>query len=987
MAEAAERPGPSDQEVDAIVCQVLDLPADRRTDYLERACGDDPRLLERVASLIAAGEATDPLLRPGGAAAPGLMEELGGPAPVFPGSRLGRYRVLREIGRGGMGVVYLAERADGHFDQQVALKILPPGADAAALDRFARERQILADLEHPNIARLIDGGVAAGGQPYLVMDFVAGVAIDRHCREQRVGLRRRVELLIEVCSAVEAAHRRLIVHRDLKPSNILVTREGQVKLLDFGIAKLIREDRGGGTVTAARFLTPQYASPEQIRGETISVASDVYQIGLLAFELLTGRRPYDLGNGSAVEAARKICRQEPSRPSAVGPPEEDPLTGGYRPRPRDLEGDLDTIVLKTLRKEPERRYASVAHLREDLERHLSGFPVSARPDTWSYRLGKLIRRNTLAVAAASTAALLLVGSAGAFTWSLARERDQTRRAAQLAEQQRLRAEQRRAETEEVVDFLVGLFEASDPYASDVASTDLSARDLLRWGAEKLETTFADRPLIRARLMHTTGRIYSRMELFDEAEPLLRGALALREAASQDPRAQDQHAQDQRAQDQRLEIAELENDLGLHYTAARREEEAETALRRALDLRREVLGDQHELVAATSVALATLLHRQGRYDESEALLAEAVATYDGLTQPGPEQHVAALLRFGQSRLERGHLAEARQLFEHALAVGRGHESPDGPLVAAALKSIARCAVEQGELEASLPLFHQSLEIYERRFGAKSIQASNVRQNLAYTLYGLGEVEEAFRLFRKALITVEGTLGEHSFDALALRFNLAGMRLEQADPAGAEADLRRLQPLLREHLGPSHKLTLLNDLTLGQALTRLERYREAEVLVRSSLDQLEKTFGPEGQFVSLALLSLARIHRHQGEPTLAEPLLRRALDIRRSTMQPTAPEIQEIETELAEVVRDLDDLHQGQRKNMGDPSVGGSSPDALDPEGGQISIAGDQGQTLEEALGRKHAVEGVAVRHVPAPGALSVEHADGQLFETSPAKPSG
>ena len=388
--------------------QVVEVPAHERDGLLRRLCGDDEELLHEVRALLAAdaaGDALDqrtPQLRD--AVATDWAREHESGAPI--GSMIGSWRVLREIGRGGMGVVLLVERADGQFEQRAALKLIKRGMDSeAVLARFLRERQILARLAHPGIARLIDGGLSADHRPYFVMEYVQGTSLFDYCLRRESGLRERIECILQVCAALQFAHRQLVVHLDIKPSNVLVTDNGEIKLLDFGIAKLL----GGGqsdiqTGTGHdRPLTPGYASPEQLRSEPVTTATDVYGVGCLLYELLTGRRPNGLGDAASLEQVRQaLDRGEPVAPSAAAAG----VTNAIAPIPaRQLRGDLDTIVLKALKREPERRYATVESLADDLRRHLSGQPIAARRDSALYRIGKFVLRHrvgaTLVVAACS----------------------------------------------------------------------------------------------------------------------------------------------------------------------------------------------------------------------------------------------------------------------------------------------------------------------------------------------------------------------------------------------------------------------------------------------------------------------------------------------------------------------------------------------------------------------------------------------------------
>ncbi len=426
------------------------MPPGQRSPFLDRACGDNRQLRGLVERLISAAEIEDPEFKSGGA----LQGPLGdlvrtelAEEESLAGTMVGRYRIVRELGRGGMAVVYLAERADGQFRQEVALKLLSAGLVASHVGRrFDRERQILAHARHPGVARLLDGGAGPSGRPYLVMEYVDGRPIDRYCDEEKLTLQARLDLFLQVARVVEDAHRNLIVHRDIKPSNILVTAEGHAKLLDFGIAKLLDPEATSGDApvsgSAIRLMTPAYASPEQVRGNPVTTASDTYQLGLLLYILLTGRFPYDLGDGDPAERMRAIVQKEPVKPSTAvsspegwPPPGHDPRTPGEIAYDRGttpaklrrvLSGDLDAILCRALGKEPETRYGSVSQLIEDIERYKAGRTVTARPDTWAYRTGKLARRHLTVFATGVIAALLVLALGLVYTAGLARERDHAR---------------------------------------------------------------------------------------------------------------------------------------------------------------------------------------------------------------------------------------------------------------------------------------------------------------------------------------------------------------------------------------------------------------------------------------------------------------------------------------------------------------------------------------------------------------------------------
>ncbi len=385
------------QRLEALFYEALDLEPSLREAFLDRSCAGDADLRREVEKLLrASGETVGFLHQPVREAAREMVSESGDAA----GLRMGAYRLIRTLGEGGMGRVYLAARADDQYQQNVAIKVMRSsvGRSPGMLVRFRAERQILANLNHPNIARLLDGGITPDGLPYLVIEYVDGSPLDDYCGRAHLSIDARLRLFRTICSAVEYAHGNLVVHRDIKPANILVTSDGSPKLLDFGIAKLLdpASDPGAGTSptqSTERLMTPEYASPEQISGQAVTTATDVYSLGTVLYELLTGRSPFRLTKSSPLETVRAICEDEPKRPSSV--------VEAHPAEARKLKGDLDNIVLKAMRKEPARRYASVAQFSEDVRRFLDGYPVGARAGSWRYRSGKFVRRHKAGVAAAA----------------------------------------------------------------------------------------------------------------------------------------------------------------------------------------------------------------------------------------------------------------------------------------------------------------------------------------------------------------------------------------------------------------------------------------------------------------------------------------------------------------------------------------------------------------------------------------------------------
>jgi non-specific serine/threonine protein kinase/serine/threonine-protein kinase len=439
------------KRIDELFHKAIELPDNERDDFLERACSGDLSLRAEIAKLIDGYARAGNFIETPPAFDNTVLTLPEQEVEILTGTRLGAYEVIREIGRGGMGTVYLAERADEAFQKRVAIKLVTAGVDHQSItQRFRNERQILAALDHPNIARLLDGGTTESGTPYFVMEYIEGKTIKEYCDTRCLTIIERLELFRTVCSAVHFAHQNLIVHRDIKPANILVTSDGSAKLLDFGVAKLLSPIAQAAEITedTSRVMTPEYASPEQARGETITTASDIYSLGVLLYELLTGHRPYRIVSRSLIEIVEAICNQEPAKPStAVGRIETSP-GAGHRTEititpevvskardseperlRRELEGDLDNIVLKAMRKEPQRRYASVEQFSEDINRYFQHLPVIARQDTWSYRASKFMSRNKAGVAAAALVIIALLAGTLTTLWqahAARQERDRAR---------------------------------------------------------------------------------------------------------------------------------------------------------------------------------------------------------------------------------------------------------------------------------------------------------------------------------------------------------------------------------------------------------------------------------------------------------------------------------------------------------------------------------------------------------------------------------
>ena len=861
---------------DRIFAVALDLTPAERPTYLDNTCGGDHELRTLVERLITAAEVEETQLMPGGGTRGPLWDRLmdqldnGDEEPVKEettpiGTVIGRYRLVREIGRGGMAVVYLAERADGQFRQKVALKRIQQGIDTdEVIQRFDQERQILALARHPHIAQLLDGGVGPGGRPYFVMEHVDGRPIDHYCDDERLPVTERLGLFLQVARAIEYAHRNLVIHRDIKPSNILVTADGHAKLLDFGIAKLMDAEAAPGqapvTRSFARLMTPIYASPEQVRGDPVTTASDVYQLGLLLYQLLTGRWPYRLTERQPMAVVRAICEDEPTRPSTAledaGPvPAADPATttpaaiGEARRTSalrlkRQLAGDLDNIALMALRKEPERRYGAVAQLIEDVESYLAGRPVSARGDSFAYRAGKLVHRHKTAFATAASAAALLVALAVFYTFQLARERDR----AQLAA----------AEAGQVSDFLSSLFEVSAPTRSKGEA--ITARELLDRGAERIEDELAGQPRLRATMMTRMGNVYRELALYEEARPLLERAVDLRRQAPGPDRLElaeslqalarlreeeGQHAAAQELYEEALairelalgpdsvEVADVVDGLGRVLELQGAFEQARRYHQRAFEILSARLGPEHPQVGRSLLGLGKALQRLRKLEESKDRLARALEILERHYEDDhPYVADTRVLLAGALRFT-GDATGARAQYERALPSLEKAYGAEHPKVALALDSLGKLLNATHERESAITYHRRALAIREQAFGTGHPQVASSLNNLGLTYWGDKDLEQAMACFERSAEVYEAALGPDHLDLTKPLHSLAEILAEIGDLAAAAALFERVLAVRERALGPDHSLLARPLYNLGRLRLRLEDPRAAEPLLRRAL----------------------------------------------------------------------------------------------------------------------------------------------------------
>jgi serine/threonine protein kinase/Flp pilus assembly protein TadD len=807
----------------------VDRPAGEREALLAAVAREDPGLAAEVERFLAADGRAGRFLEDAiEAGAAGMVEgEIG--------RRLGPYRLVRELGRGGMGSVYLAERDDREIEQRVAVKLLHRGLETVEfLERFRTERQILARLDHPAIARLFDGGTTDDGRPYFLMEWIDGQPIDAHCDAAGLPVRTRLELLLEVCEAVREAHRSLVVHRDLKPSNVLVTADGRPKLLDFGVAKLLEPDPAGRqdatTLGSVGPMTLAYASPEQILGLPVTTATDVYGLGVLLYRLLTGRHPYPVGGKPVREIERLILEQIPERPSlaVLRAPEEEAAEAarqrGLSPAglARRLRGDLDAIVLAALAKDPAERYGSVEQLAADLRLHLEGRPITFRPTPLPVRLRKFIRRHRWGVAAAAVIAMLAGGLASSLVVLSARTARERDRATQVAS------------------LLVDLFEIADP--GEGRGGTITARELLDQGTDRVLHRLDSQPDTQGPLLTTLGRLYSQLGLYDKAVEVLRRSVAIERrrgpahsdlvAALRDlGRALAEGGRFAEAEpvfrevlevaerlypDDHLEVAVSVNNYALVEHDLGRFAAAEPLYRRAVELERRAGGEDARWgIARANWAL--LLIDLGRYDEAVAVDREILAARERESPPQPAAVANILDYLALGLAGGGHLAEAEAAARRSLSLRQRALAPDHRDIARSWNLLGAVLRDRGALDAAEPMLRRALASRRRLLGPDHAEVAVSLEDLGDLLVKRRRFGEAEEAFDEALRIASASFPAGHPTIARLQAGRAVARVRESSCADGLGDLRRalvgVPPLDRRALRARQVLEECQASTLG------------------------------------------------------------------------------------------------------------------------------------------------------------------------------
>ena len=878
------------QQADELFREAVDLPREDRERFVRDRCGLDAELAEHVLALIAraprdSGIGLDPTLTPGEPA----EEE----SP--PESRIGPYRLIERVGEGGFGVVYRAQQ-DAPVRRQVALKVIKLGMDTRqVMARFDAERQALAILDHPNIARVIDAGATETGRPFFVMELVTGTPITEYCDQQRMTVRQRVELLEPVCQAVQHAHQKGIIHRDLKPGNVLVSVvDGKAvpKIIDFGIAKAIDQRLTEATLFSLEnqmIGTPAYMAPEQAGGATdIDTRADVYSLGVILYELLTGVTPFDVQRlrSAAYHEIQRIVRDvEPPRPSTrLSQIQQLPSVAANRAvdpgrLSQSIRGELDWIVMKCLEKDRARRYETANGLAADLRRYLSDEPVIASPPSRLYRTRKLLRRHKVAFAVATGFVAVLAAATGISLWQAKvalQQRDRADREAAEARSQRNEAERRQRESEALISFINSdVFAGATPerMPDPRVRTEIATR-MLHPAAEAAALRLGGEPLVKAAVMNQIGKSLYLLGRAADAEPLLQQSVDLL-TAEYGP----EHPRSLKAlSDYAVAIAELD-----------RRDDAEALHRRVLEARTRILGPEHAETLVSMINLSALLSKMGRAAEAEPLARQVVDIRTRLMGPADLATLDAMQSLAVLLGTLGRPAEAEPLYRQILEVRTQVLGADHHDTVAALGNYGAVQFRLDRADEAEPLLRRAMEAYVRRYGPEHPATMSFQSNYLSMLIQLGRLEEAERLSRELLQSQARLLGEEHTSTIMSMHKLAAVLSQGGRADEAEPLYQRVLEIRSRKLGRDHPNTIMSIHDYAVALVRMERPVEAERYSREAVSRAmsNSTMGVRHQYTLAYLSRYIRTLYTLGRSTAARDLAAH-FELTDPTTQPaTAP----------------------------------------------------------------------------------------------------
>lgn len=864
------------QRLLTIVDTAISLTRDKRSGYLTDACGDDEELRSDVESLISSIDESEGFWEDWAEWNEKQIQDLlqertdSDKAHEEP-EQIGPWRLINPLGEGGMGIIYLAERADGMYNQMAAIKLLHRGLEVGeSIRRFEQERQILARLDHPNIARLYDGGITKDGRPWLAMEYVDGIPITTWCRQHSASLKQRIALFEQACKAVQYAHRNLIVHRDLKPENILVTQDGVIKVLDFGIAKLldheVSPEQRLQTQPGLRVMSLDYAAPEQITGDSVTTTTDVYALGMLFFELLTGNYPFDLHGLKRVQIEQVLRNHTPDKPSSVTPDLKS-----------ELRGDLDAIVLKALRKEPDQRYENAGQLLDDIERYRNYLPVIARRDTVQYRMGKFYKRYRGKIAAG---AVILVGAVTLvtyYTYRITEERNAEKIEAQRANQ--------------VTDFLISIFNYSNPKA--IHRGDITAREILDNSIASIGIELKNHPGTQARLYDAIGQIYQNLGVLDKARTLYSQALKSGWALVRKGKADS------------VQLAFIYTDYGNLYRDLGLYDSASVYLGKAVELNN-LDNDHREQLAISLASLGWIELLKGHLKIADSIYIETLRIRERLNGKSSLEYAAVLQQVGWLEQYRGNPGKSDSLFRLILPIREKFQGKNHPDVATLLHSMGWISYNLRNYDDAILFDERALALRKRIFGEKHPDIAWTMNNLAIVQLEKKNTLVAESLLTGALNMRRELLGEQHPLTMQSLGELARVHFVQKDYDKATSLYRQVLEIHRKVLGDSHRtvITDLNNLSVvldqsgntGEALKvatecvgiaedvydnshpvlftmkrnkaklleNLDRFEEAEFLRVSSFNNMRKAKGLNDNTTQQSLEDLITLYKKWNKP---------------------------------------------------------------------------------------------------------------------------
>jgi serine/threonine protein kinase/Tfp pilus assembly protein PilF len=825
------------KKIEEIFSQAIELPKSERTGFLQKTCAEDLELLNELQSLLEQDQ-TGTLLGTVISHAAGSLSEA--ELKKLEGKHIGPYRITGLIGQGGMAEVYSAIRDDDQYQKQVAIKLIRNPGAVFLIKRFQHERQILASLEHPCIARFLEGGTTEDGIPYLVMEYIEGEPITTYCVNHNLNIRSRLQLFRSVCDAVQYAHRNLVIHRDLKPSNILVTSEGVPKLLDFGIAKLLNPDwitdvpTVGHTVTAIRIMTPEYASPEQIRGENVTTSTDVYSLGVILYELLTGVRPRHFKTKSLAGIERIITEEEPEKPSQavaknISASESRPIADTKK-LSRELAQDLDNVVMMAMRKEPQRRYLSAEQLGQDIDNYLQGRPIRARTPTLSYRAAKFISRHRIGVAV--TAVFIIF--AFIFIAGILRERNR-------AEQARIKAEREAARAKAVTQFLQETLGSANPFTSKLGR-EVSLVEALQNASKEIGSSFKDQPETEADVRTTVGYTFMRLGKYEDAEKHLVRALEIRKSL---------HSGDH------ADIAESLDNMGTMSEEKGDLPQSEKYFRQALEMRKNLYGKEHNHIADTMNNLGKVLHNEGKLPEAEKLYRQALEMRTKLLGPEADETASTLNNLAALQIDKEDFVNAEKMMRKVLEIDLKRWGPNHPNVAFSTNNVAYAMEHGGKIQEAAPLYRKALELDIKTLGKEHPITTRGMCNLGRILMLTEKNDEAEDLLRRGL-EIQKRIMEKNNPQIANTLMTLGQTLQKKNQCGEAEPMYReaIEIYTKSNYDPSSKATTKS--LLGDCLTTLNRFNDAEELLTEGRSELISLNGVKHQQTQLAQKRLDHLY---------------------------------------------------------------------------------------------------------------------------------